>query len=55
VLVFLVEAGWYALVALSLASERPRGIYLRCKTWMDRLAGGVMIGLGLKLASSAHR
>lgn len=55
VLVFLVEAGWYALVALSLASERPRSVYLRCKTWMDRLAGGVMIGLGLKLASSAHR
>lgn len=55
VLVFLVEAGWYALVALALASERPRGVYLRCKTGMDRLAGGVMIGLGLKLASSAQR
>lgn len=55
VLVFLVEAGWYSLVALSLASARPRGVYLRCKTWMDRLAGGVMIALGLKLASSAQR
>lgn len=55
VLVFLVEAGWYSLVALSLASERPRGVYLRCKTGMDRLAGGVMIALGIKLASSAQR
>ena len=55
VLVFLVEAGWYSLVALSLASERPRSVYLRGKTWVDRLAGGVMIALGLKLASSAHR
>ena len=55
VLVFLVEAGWYSLVALSLASERPRSVYLRCKTGVDRLAGGVMIALGLKLASSAHR
>jgi threonine/homoserine/homoserine lactone efflux protein len=55
VLVFVVEAGWYALVALALASERPRSVYLRCKVWVDRLAGGVMIGLGLKLASSAQR
>jgi len=55
VLVFVVEAGWYSLVALSLASERPRGAYLRCKTWVDRLAGGVMIALGLKLVSSAQR
>ena len=55
VLVFLVEAGWYALVALALASAQPRGVYLRCKTGVDRLAGGVMIGLGLKLASSVQR
>lgn len=54
-LVFLVEAGWYSLVALSLASERPRSVYLRCKGWVDRLAGGVMIALGLKLALSVQR
>lgn len=53
-LVFLVETGWYALVALALASERPRNAYLRHKAWVDRLAGGVMVALGLKLVSSAH-
>ena len=45
----------FVMVALALASERPRSVYLRCKAWVDRLAGGVMIGLGLKLASSAQR
>lgn len=54
-LVFLVEAGWYALVALALATDAPRRAYLRYKSWTDRLAGGVMIGLGLKLAASAQR
>ena len=54
-LVFAIEAGWYAVVAVALSSQRPRGAYLRYKSWVDRMAGGVMIALGLKLASSAHR
>ncbi|UCV07488.1 LysE family translocator [Dechloromonas denitrificans] len=53
-LIFLIEVGWYSLVALALASERPRSAYLRYKSWIDRLAGGVMIALGLKLLSAAH-
>jgi threonine/homoserine/homoserine lactone efflux protein len=53
--VFVVEAGWYALVALALSSEGPRAAYLRCKAWADRLAGGALIALGFKLAVSAHR
>jgi threonine/homoserine/homoserine lactone efflux protein len=52
-LVFIVEAGWYSLVALLLSTEAPRKSYLRYKSWVDRAAGGVMIALGLKLASSA--
>lgn len=52
--VFVVEAGWYALVAVALSSERPRAAYLRCKTWADRLAGGVLMVLGLRLSASAH-
>jgi threonine/homoserine/homoserine lactone efflux protein len=52
-LVFFVEAGWYSLVALLLSTEGPRNSYLRYKSWVDRAAGGVMIALGLKLASSA--
>ena len=54
-LVFTIESGWYTLVALALSSERPRDAYLRCKTSVDRFAGGVMVALGLKLASSAFR
>ena len=54
-LVFFIEAGWYALVALALSSDRPRGAYLRYKAWIDRAAGGVMVALGLRLLASAHR
>ena len=53
-LVFLIEAGWYAFVAVALSSERPRYIYLRYKTSIDRTAGAVMIALGLKLATSSR-
>lgn len=52
-LVFCVEAGWYALVALALSASGPRTAYLRYKSWLDRAAGGVMVALGLKLVSSA--
>ena len=55
VLVFTIETGWYTIVALALSSEGPRGAYLRFKTWIDRIAGGVMVGLGVKLLASAQR
>ena len=54
-LVFTIEASWYAVVALTLSSERSRLAYSRYKIWVDRIAGGVMVGMGLKLASSAYR
>lgn len=54
-LVFLVEAGWYGLVALVLSSAGPQKAYLSCKAWVDRVAGAVMFALGLKLLSSAVR
>lgn len=54
-LVFCVEAAWYALVAVALSSEAPQKAYLSCKAWVDRTAGLVMFGLGLKLVSSAAR
>ena len=52
--VFVIEAGWYAIVAAVLSSARPRQAYLRSKAWVDRFAGVVLIGLGLKLVTSAH-
>ena len=53
-IVFAIEAGWYALVALALSAQRPRRTYLHFKKWIDRAAGGVMVALGLRLATSAR-
>ena len=53
--VFVVEAGWYAIVAVVLSSAVPRRAFLSYKSWVDRTAGLVMIGLGLKLIASADR
>jgi len=54
-IVLMIEAGWYALVAVALASDRPRNAYLHGKQWIDRAAGGVMVALGLRLAWAAQR
>jgi threonine/homoserine/homoserine lactone efflux protein len=51
--VFAIEAGWYAIVALLFSSYRPRQAYLAAKSWIDRTAGLVMGGLGLRLIFSA--
>jgi len=53
--VFVIEAGWYAVVAAVLSSSRPRRAYLGYKAWVDRAAGVVMVGLSLKLIASAHK
>jgi threonine/homoserine/homoserine lactone efflux protein len=47
--IFVIEAGWYAIVALALSAPSPRAAYLRSKTWIDRAAGTVMALLGLRL------
>jgi threonine/homoserine/homoserine lactone efflux protein len=49
VLIFCIEAGWYAIVALALSAPAPAAAYLRWKRWIDRTAGGVMGLLGIKL------
>jgi threonine/homoserine/homoserine lactone efflux protein len=48
-LLFLVEAGWYALVALAFSASHPRALYLRAKAWIDRATGLVLGALGLRL------
>jgi threonine/homoserine/homoserine lactone efflux protein len=55
VLVFVVEAGWYALVATVLSASAPQRAYLAWKPRIDRVAGCVMGALGLKLAADAVR
>jgi len=51
--IFAIEAGWYAIVALALSAPSPRAAYLRWKAWIDRAAGAVMAALGLRLILGA--
>jgi threonine/homoserine/homoserine lactone efflux protein len=53
--VFLIEAGWYTIVALAFSSERPRQVYLRWKSKIDRVAGAVLALLGIRLIAGAVR
>jgi threonine/homoserine/homoserine lactone efflux protein len=52
-LIFVIEAGWYSIVALALSAPSPRAAYLRSKTWVDRAAGCAMGLLGAKLVVDA--
>ena len=50
-MIFLIETGWYAVVAIVFSSEGPRRSYLGGKVWLDRLAAGIIGLLGAKLVS----
>jgi threonine/homoserine/homoserine lactone efflux protein len=50
-----LETGWYAFVAIAMSSTRPRLIYLRAKTGIDRAVGGVLGALGLRLLFEGAR
>ncbi|MDS7595444.1 LysE family transporter [Agrobacterium tumefaciens] len=52
--VFLIETGWYTVVAVAFSSSRPRALYASMKTLIDRTVGVLMAGLGLRLLSLAH-
>ena len=54
-IVFVLETSWYAIVATLLSTAAPRRAYVGCKAFVDRAAGIVMLGLGLKLIASAHK
>jgi threonine/homoserine/homoserine lactone efflux protein len=51
--VMIMETVWYCLVVLVLSSSGPRGVYLRAKTWIDRIAASVMGLLSMRLVLSA--
>jgi threonine/homoserine/homoserine lactone efflux protein len=44
------EFTWFALLALLFSGESARAFYRRAKLWLDRLMGGMLGLLGLKLA-----
>ena len=54
-LIFLVETGWYSVVALAFSAGRPRAAYLASKSWIDRIAGTVLAALGAKLIFETSR
>jgi threonine/homoserine/homoserine lactone efflux protein len=52
--IFVIETGWYTIVALGFSSRHPRAMYLRTKTWIDRVAAGAIAALGLRLIVTAR-
>ncbi len=48
-IVFAIDIVWYSLVAYLLSTPAPRAAYLRYKSRIDRLAGGIMAALGIRL------
>ena len=51
-LMSLISAVWYTLVAYVFSMDRFRSIYRGARTWIERFAGIIFIGFGLKLAAS---
>lgn len=51
--VFVIETGWYSIVAVMSSAPIPRRAYLKYKACIDRLAGLAMGALGIRLLSTA--
>lgn len=47
--IFILEISWYSFVSIVLSSASPRRTYFKARTGIDRVAGGVMALLGLRL------
>ncbi|WP_038358688.1 LysE family transporter [Bosea sp. UNC402CLCol] len=54
-MLFLIEFGWYTVVAVGFSSRTPQAAYLRSKVWIDRTAGAVVGALGTKLMVDSLR
>lgn len=53
-MIALIEFGWYALVATAFSTVHARHAYAGAKTWIDRLAAGVLGALGVTLLVEAR-
>ena len=53
-LVAFNEFIWFALLALLFSGGTARAFYRRAKFWLDRIMGGALALLGLRLALSAR-
>jgi threonine/homoserine/homoserine lactone efflux protein len=52
-LIFLTETSWYLVVTFVLSSSKPRSVYLKSKSFIDKTTAFVMGALGTKLLLSA--
>lgn len=50
-MIFAIEFIWYNLVAIGFSRSRVQSVYLRLKTWIDRVFGTILAALGIKLAT----
>ncbi|MBF8463314.1 LysE family translocator [Klebsiella michiganensis] len=46
---FAIDLLWYAVVACVLSTDGPRQAYIKYRKFIDRLSGGVMAYLGIRL------
>ncbi|WP_208353178.1 LysE family translocator [Pseudaestuariivita rosea] len=51
-MIFANETIWYIVVAKAFSTHTARQAYVRFKTWIDRLFGGLIAVFGLKIAIS---
>jgi threonine/homoserine/homoserine lactone efflux protein len=52
--VFVIEFGWYAVVAIAFSTGKARQAYTRGKIWIDRLAAGAIAALGVKILADTE-
>ncbi|MCW2483082.1 LysE family translocator, partial [Candidatus Symbiopectobacterium sp. NZEC135] len=49
VMAFTIDMLWYAFVAFLLSTDRPRQAYIKYRKLIDKLSGGIMAWLGVRL------
>ena len=45
-----ITIGWFSILACALTQRRIRSLFLNATKWIDRVCGGLMIALGIKVA-----
>lgn len=51
-LMSLISVLWYTTVACVFSLDRFRSLYLKSRIWIERFAGAIFIGFGMKLVAS---
>lgn len=46
----IIETLWFSMVAVVLTDSRIKGRFLRFSHWIERLCGGLLLALGIRLA-----